>query len=117
MSRYSPTQRLVSGATATAAAAVLECRGVACGHSCSAPPTGCPRTWTARSDAAVALGVPATDLTDGCDSVVDFTKGLAAPLGAVLAGSHEFTAGHGGGAAARQLDAAGRYVRRRASMH
>jgi threonine aldolase len=44
-------------------------------------------------NAAVALGVPATDFTEGCDSVwLDFTKGLAAPLGAVLAGSHEFIA-------------------------
>ena len=42
-------------------------------------------------NAAVALGVPATDLTDGCDTVwLDFTKGLAAPLGAVLAGSKAF---------------------------
>jgi threonine aldolase len=42
-------------------------------------------------NAAVALNVPATDLTAGCDSVwLDFTKGLAAPLGAVLAGSSEF---------------------------
>ena len=42
-------------------------------------------------NAAVALGVPATDLTEGCDFVwLDFTKGLAAPLGAVLAGSREF---------------------------
>ena len=42
-------------------------------------------------NAAVALGVSATDLTEGCDTVwMDFTKGLAAPLGAVLAGSKAF---------------------------
>jgi threonine aldolase len=42
-------------------------------------------------NAAVALGVPATELTAGCDSVwLDFTKGLGAPLGAVLAGSRDF---------------------------
>ena len=42
-------------------------------------------------NAAVALGVPATELTAGCDSVwLDFTKGLSAPLGAVLAGSKDF---------------------------
>lgn len=42
-------------------------------------------------NAAVALGVPATELTAGCDSVwLDFTKGLGAPLGAVLAGSAAF---------------------------
>jgi threonine aldolase len=42
-------------------------------------------------NAAVALGVPAAELTAGCDSVwLDFTKGLGAPLGAVLAGSKAF---------------------------
>ncbi len=42
-------------------------------------------------NAAVALGVPAPDLTAGCDTVwLDFTKGLGAPLGAVLAGSKDF---------------------------
>jgi threonine aldolase len=42
-------------------------------------------------NAAVALGVPATELTAGCDTVwLDFTKGLGAPLGAVLAGSSDF---------------------------
>jgi threonine aldolase len=42
-------------------------------------------------NAAVALGVPASELAAGCDSVwLDFTKGLAAPLGAVLAGSKQF---------------------------
>ncbi len=42
-------------------------------------------------NAAVALGVAATELTEGCDTVwLDFTKGLAAPLGAVLAGSKDF---------------------------
>ena len=42
-------------------------------------------------NAAVALGVNATELTEGFDTVwLDFTKGLAAPLGAVLAGSREF---------------------------
>ena len=42
-------------------------------------------------NAAVALGVPAPELTAGCDTVwLDFTKGLGAPLGAVLAGSKAF---------------------------
>lgn len=42
-------------------------------------------------NAAVALGVNASEMTEGCDTVwLDFTKGLAAPLGAVLAGSREF---------------------------
>lgn len=42
-------------------------------------------------NAAVALGQPATEFTVGCDSVwLDFSKGLAAPMGAVLAGSKTF---------------------------
>ena len=42
-------------------------------------------------NAAVALGTSAKDITAGCDTVwLDFTKGLGAPLGAVLAGSRDF---------------------------
>ena len=42
-------------------------------------------------NAAVALGLPAREITVGIDTVwLDFTKGLGAPLGAVLAGSREF---------------------------
>jgi threonine aldolase len=42
-------------------------------------------------NAAVALDVSARDLAEGYDSVwLDFTKGLGAPLGAVLAGSEAF---------------------------
>jgi threonine aldolase len=42
-------------------------------------------------NAQVALGVPAARIAQGYDSVwLDFTKGLGAPLGAVLAGSSEF---------------------------
>ena len=42
-------------------------------------------------NAAVALDISPADLADGYDSVwVDFTKGLGAPLGAVLAGSAGF---------------------------
>jgi len=42
-------------------------------------------------NAAVALNQPATEFTAGCDSVwLDFSKGLAAPMGAVLAGSKAF---------------------------
>ena len=42
-------------------------------------------------NAVVATGVPAHEMVAGCDSVwLDFTKGLGAPLGAVLAGSDEF---------------------------
>jgi threonine aldolase len=42
-------------------------------------------------NATVASGVPAARMGEGWDSVwLDFTKGLGAPLGAVLAGSHAF---------------------------
>ncbi len=42
-------------------------------------------------NAVVAAGVPASDMVAGYDSVwLDFTKGLGAPLGAVLCGSTEF---------------------------
>ncbi|HEY8613684.1 MAG TPA: threonine aldolase family protein [Roseomonas sp.] len=42
-------------------------------------------------NACVASGVPATEMCAGFDTVwLDFTKGLGAPLGAVLAGSNEF---------------------------
>jgi threonine aldolase len=44
-------------------------------------------------NAAVARGVPLARLARGADSVyLDFTKGLACPLGAALAGSVEFVA-------------------------
>lgn len=42
-------------------------------------------------NAVVAAGVPAREMAAGCDSVwLDFTKGLGAPLGAVLCGSAAF---------------------------
>src|SRR5689334_10170428 len=42
-------------------------------------------------NACVAAGIPAAEMAAGYDSVwLDFTKGLGAPLGAVLAGSGEF---------------------------
>jgi threonine aldolase len=42
-------------------------------------------------NAVVATGVPAAEMVAGYDSVwLDFTKGLGAPLGAVLCGSTEF---------------------------
>jgi threonine aldolase len=42
-------------------------------------------------NACVAAGIPAAEMTAGFDSVwLDFTKGLGAPLGAVLCGSAEF---------------------------
>lgn len=42
-------------------------------------------------NAVVAAGIPAIEMAVGCDSVwLDFTKGLGAPLGAVLCGSTGF---------------------------
>ena len=42
-------------------------------------------------NAVVASGIPAREMVAGYDSVwLDFTKGLGAPLGAVLAGSNKF---------------------------
>jgi threonine aldolase len=42
-------------------------------------------------NAVVAAGVPAAEMVARCDSVwLDFTKGLGAPLGAVLCGSEAF---------------------------
>ena len=42
-------------------------------------------------NATVALGVAASDMVSDCDTVwLDFTKGLGAPLGAVLAGPRDF---------------------------
>lgn len=44
-------------------------------------------------NAVVASGVPAAEMAQGYDSVwIDFTKGLGAPIGAVLAGSEAFIA-------------------------
>ncbi|WP_332461267.1 threonine aldolase family protein [Acuticoccus mangrovi] len=44
-------------------------------------------------NAVIASGVPAADYGRLCDSVwLDFTKGLACPVGAVLAGSKDFIA-------------------------
>src|SRR3954464_9258470 len=42
-------------------------------------------------NACVATGISARDMSSGWDSVwIDFSKGLGAPVGAVMAGSHEF---------------------------
>jgi threonine aldolase len=42
-------------------------------------------------NACVATGIGARDMAEGWDSAwIDFSKGLGAPIGAVIAGSHEF---------------------------
>jgi threonine aldolase len=94
VSRYSPPQRLVEveqtanrgGGACWTAEALRAVADVAHQHGMMVHMDG-----ARLMNAAVALGVPATELTVACDSVwLDFTKGLAAPLGAVLAGSSEF---------------------------
>jgi len=94
ISRYAPTQRLVEveqtanrgGGACWSVEALHAVTQAAHAHGLSTHMDG-----ARLMNAAVALGVPAADLTEGCDSVwLDFTKGLAAPLGAVLAGSREF---------------------------
>ncbi|HUD61749.1 MAG TPA: threonine aldolase family protein [Acetobacteraceae bacterium] len=94
VSRYSPTQRLVEveqtanrgGGACWSVEALHAVTKAAHAHGLSTHMDG-----ARLMNAAVALGVPAADLTAGCDSVwLDFTKGLSAPLGAVLAGSREF---------------------------
>ncbi len=94
VSRYAPTQRLVEveqtanrgGGSCWSVDALMSVTDTAHAHGLATHMDG-----ARLMNAAVALGVSAPDLTKGCDSVwLDFTKGLAAPLGAVLAGSREF---------------------------
>ena len=93
-SRYSPPQTLVEveqtanrgGGTCWSVEALHSVTDAAHRHGMATHMDG-----ARLLNAAVALGVPATDLTEGCDTVwLDFTKGLGAPLGAVLAGSRDF---------------------------
>jgi threonine aldolase len=93
-SRYSPPQTLVEveqtsnrgGGSCWSPAQLLAVAGYAHAHGMKTHMDG-----ARLLNAAVALGVSAAELTEGYDSVwLDFTKGLAAPLGAVLAGSKEF---------------------------
>lgn len=93
-SRYSPPQRLVAveqtanrgGGACWPAAQLSAVAEVAHAHGLSTHMDG-----ARLLNAAVALGIPAATLCAGYDSVwLDFTKGLGAPLGAVLAGSKSF---------------------------
>jgi threonine aldolase len=92
-SRYMPRSRLVSVEQTTnlggghvwpldTVRGVLE---VAEGHGLRAHMDG-----ARLMNAVVASGVPASDYASGFDTAwIDFTKGLGAPVGAVLAGSRE----------------------------
>ena len=94
ISRYSPPQRLVEveqtankgGGACWQVAELKAVADVAHEHGMNVHMDG------ARVlNAAVALGVAASDVVADCDTVwLDFTKGLGAPLGAVLAGPKDF---------------------------
>jgi threonine aldolase len=94
VSRYSPPQRLLEveqtankgGGACWRVADLKAVADVAHQHGMNVHMDG------ARVlNAAVALGVPASEVVAECDTVMlDFTKGLGAPLGAVLAGPQDF---------------------------
>jgi threonine aldolase len=94
VSRYSPPQKLVEveqtankgGGACWSVSALHDVAEAAHRHGMAVHMDG-----ARLMNAAVALGVPASDIVADCDTVwLDFTKGLGAPLGAVLAGSSEF---------------------------
>ncbi|MGG5889150.1 threonine aldolase family protein [Falsiroseomonas sp. HC035] len=93
-SRHTPTQRLVEveqtantgGGAVWAKSTLDEIAGIAHGAGLSTHMDG-----ARLMNACVAAGVAPADMVAGWDSVwLDFTKGLGAPLGAVLCGSAEF---------------------------
>jgi threonine aldolase len=94
ISRYSPPQRLVEveqtankgGGACWPVAALRDVAAAAHRHGMAVHMDG-----ARLLNAAVALGVPASEIVADCDTVwIDFSKGLGAPLGAVLAGTSEF---------------------------
>jgi threonine aldolase len=94
VSRYSPPQRLVEveqtanrgGGTCWSISDLHQVAEVAHEHGMRVHMDG-----ARLLNAAVALRAAPHDVTADCDTVwLDFTKGLGAPLGAVLAGSEEF---------------------------
>jgi threonine aldolase len=93
-SRYSPPQTLVAveqtanlgGGTVWPTGVLREVAEIAHAHGAATHMDG-----ARLMNAAVAAGIPAADMAAGYDSVwLDFTKGLGAPLGAVLCGSAGF---------------------------
>ena len=94
VSRYSPTQRMVEveqtanlgGGAIWPLATLNEVAAAAHAHGMVTHMDG-----ARLMNAVVAAGIPAAEMAAGFDTVwLDFTKGLGAPLGAVLAGSAEF---------------------------
>jgi threonine aldolase len=93
-SRHTPTQRLVEveqtanigGGAVWPKATLDEIAAIAKQHGMATHMDG-----ARLMNACVAADIPAADMTAGFDSVwLDFTKGLGAPLGAVLCGSRDF---------------------------
>lgn len=93
-SRYSAPQRLVTveqtanigGGTVWTKAHLDEIAAIAHAHGLRTHMDG-----ARLMNACVASGISARDMADGWDSVwVDFSKGLGAPVGAVIAGSTDF---------------------------
>ena len=93
-SRHTPTQSLVEveqtanigGGAVWPKATLDEIAAIAKQHGMATHMDG-----ARLMNACVAAGVPATEMAAGFDSVwLDFTKGLGAPLGAVLCGSAAF---------------------------
>jgi len=93
-SRHTPPQTLVEveqtanigGGAVWPKATLDEIAGIAHAHGMATHMDG-----ARLMNACVAAGIPAAEMTAGWDSVwLDFTKGLGAPLGAVLCGSAEF---------------------------
>jgi len=94
LSRYSPAQRMVEveqtanlgGGAIWPLATLHAVADVAHAHGMVTHMDG-----ARLMNAVVATGIPAAEMAAGYDTVwLDFTKGLGAPLGAVLAGSNEF---------------------------
>jgi threonine aldolase len=92
--RYAPNQRLVEveqtanigGGTIWPKAVLADISRIAKDHGLSTHMDG-----ARLMNACVAANVSARDFAQGWDSVwLDFTKGLGAPIGAVLAGSRDF---------------------------
>jgi threonine aldolase len=92
--RYAPPQRLVAveqtanlgGGACWPVSALDAVAKIAHAHDMATHMDG-----ARLMNAAIALGVPAAEIARGYDSVwLDFTKGLGAPLGAVLAGPADF---------------------------
>jgi threonine aldolase len=93
-SRHTPTQSVVEveqtanigGGAVWPQAQLTEIAAIAKQHGLATHMDG-----ARLMNAVVAAGIPAAEMTAGFDSVwLDFTKGLGAPLGAVLCGSTAF---------------------------